>query len=76
MKGLKLTQIKSHGFDLNFNRYQLWEYDLLPVQSTRPPLWLIETGRILYHLQTWAEAYTYFNALAPNFDELDVEAFQ
>ncbi|KKL28419.1 hypothetical protein LCGC14_2375310 [marine sediment metagenome] len=73
MKGLKLTQIKSHGFDLNFNRYQLWEYVLLPVQYRRPPVWLTETGRIIHHLQTWAEAHEYFKALAPHYDELDFE---
>lgn len=68
MKGLLLTQIKSHGLNGNFNRYQLWEYDLIP-QYNRKPYWY--RGEIKYHCRTWEEASEYFDALAPYYEDVD-----
>ena len=73
MKGLKLTQIKSHGFHLDFNRYQLWEHDLIP-QHNRRPFWM--PGRIIHHLRTGAEADGYFNVLAPQYDDVEFEILE
>ena len=70
MRGLRLTEIKSYGFDLDFNRYQLSEHELQFVQSTRPLLWL--PGKILYHLRTWNETSMYFAIMGSNYDEVDV----
>ncbi len=76
MKGLRLTEIKSQvctmtGLELSLIRYQLWSHDLMPIQSTRRPLWL--SGELIYNLRTRVEATEYFNVLAPEYDDLEVE---
>ena len=71
MKGLRLTQIKSHGFKLGFNRYQLWEHEVIYCQQSRPHFWM--PGKIIHHLVSWMEASEYFKALAPQYDLIDVE---
>ena len=71
MRGLRLTQIRSLGLDYGFNRYQLWECDIIPVQSTRRNVWM--PGKIIHHFTGWLEASEYFNALAPQYDEIDLE---
>lgn len=73
MRGLRLTQIKSHGFDLNFNRYQLSEHELQFVQSKRPLLWL--PGKIIHHLRTWKEASECFNILGLDYDKVDIAIY-
>ena len=73
MKGLKLTQIKSNGLSRDFNRYQLSEHTMIPIQSSRDPLWL--PGRIIHHLATWDEARIYFNTMAKQYDGFDYEIF-
>jgi len=71
MKGLRLTCIKSEGLKLNFYRYQLWEHEIIPVQSGRENLWL--PGRIIHHLKHWLEVREYVNALGPRYEEIDLE---
>ena len=78
MRGLRLTQIRSLGLDYGFNRYQLWEHEIIPVQSTRKNVWM--PGKIIHHIAmnhncfvSWKEASEYFKALAPQYDELDLE---
>lgn len=71
MKGLRLTQIRSLGFDGGFNRYQLWEHDIVPTQSTRLDVWM--PGEIIHHFTGWIEAHEYFKALAPRYDLVDLE---
>ena len=71
MKGLRLLQIQSDGFYLNFNRYQLWEHELEYVQSTRLELWL--PGRIIHHFVTLGEAVEYYSALGKDYDEIDYQ---
>ena len=71
MKGLRLTQIRSLGLDYGFNRYQLWECEIIPVQSSRPNFWM--PGKIIHHFTGWIEASEYFNALAPGYDEIDLK---
>jgi len=83
MKGLRLTCTKNSRFlpwdfggtwghiTHGFYRYQLWEHEVIPVQSTRPNVWL--RGKIIHHPWNWIEAKEYFLALAPQYDELDIE---
>lgn len=71
MKGLRLTQIRSLGFDGGFNRYQIWEHGILPVQFTGRDIWM--PGKILHHFMGWIEAHKYFKVLAPQYDRIDIE---
>jgi len=71
MKGLRLTQIRSLGFDGGFNRYQLSEHELIPVQSTRRDIWM--PGKILHHFMSYVEACEYFWGLSEQYDKYDVE---
>jgi len=71
MKGLRLTQIRSLGLDYSFNRYQLWECEIIPVQTTRRNLWL--PGRIIHHFTGFREASEYLRGLMSRYDEIDIK---
>ena len=68
MKGLRATCIPSErpfrksNLVVWFNRYQLWEHEVIPVQPTRPKMWL--PGKIIHHLDTKEEVEQYLRALA------------
>lgn len=78
MKGLRVTCIRSErpfrksNIVTWFYRYQIWEHELIPVQSSRNYLWL--PGRIIYHLRHWKELKEYVRALSPNYDGVDFTA--
>lgn len=70
--GKSFNAIPSWGhIPYGFYRYQLWEHEIIPVQSTRPDVWL--PGKIIHHFTCWLEVREYLNALAPQYDELDIE---
>lgn len=71
MLGLRLTQLRSLGFNGGFNRYQIWAHEIVAVQSTRPNIWM--PGEILHHFLSYVEASEYFAILAPQYDEFDIE---
>lgn len=71
MKGLRLTEIRSLGFDGGFKRYQISEHDIVPVQSGRLDVWM--RGEIIHHFMSWVEAFEYFSILSTEYDESDIE---
>ena len=67
MKGLRLTQIRSLGFDGGFNRYQLSEHEIVPVEDGKLDTWM--PGKILHHFLSYVEASKYFWKLSDQFDK-------
>jgi len=70
-EGLAPPFDKSTWAVLGFNRYQIWEHDLIFQQSTRRVFWL--PGKIIHHLEDEAEVKAYLYGLAPEYDDVKLD---
>lgn len=80
MKGLKLTEIESHGFKLNFKRFYLTEHPVLPQVSMAPHhhndflgnyVWY--EGELLEVFRSRKEAERTFGTLSKNYVVTDID---